>query len=364
MVREARLAAWLGGLDRMYLWHHRTGVVAYVLLLAHPLLLAANVYPDSPALAWQTLAPEAESWPLWMGWLGLLLLMVGLGMAFVRRMPYRPWRWLHAVLGAAVLVGLYHLVLLGIDEPVQPILTVAAAILGWRVVRGDLGLAARPYVVAAARRVTESVVEIALRPLGHPLSVTPGQFVLVAFFKGPEFRGCGEFHPFTVSAIEADDVLRIGVKALGDCTRHIQSIRPGVAARVHGAFGSFLAEPHATPQLWVAGGIGITPFLGLLRTGRMTAPTTLLYLYHTEDEAAFLPELRAIAATTPLLSLQAVVTAGARPDLARLLPDASHLAGCACYLCGPPRLVDALKRLLRQRGVTARHIHFENFELR
>ncbi|PPQ27155.1 ferric reductase-like transmembrane domain-containing protein [Rhodopila globiformis] len=364
MLREPRLAAWLGGLERMYLWHHRTGVVAYMLLLAHPLLLAANAFADSPARAWETLAPAAESWPVWSGWLALVLLMLGLALTFMRRLPYRAWRWLHAALGAAVLIGLYHLILLGIDEPVAPILTVAALILGWRAVRGDWGLAARPYVVASAHRVAEGVVEIALRPLGDPLVVAPGQFILTAFFKGPDFRGCGEFHPFTVSAVEPDDVLRIGVKALGDCTRRIQSIGPGVAARVLGGFGSFLAEPHATRQFWFAGGIGVTPFLGLLRNGGLIAPTTLLYLYHTEDDAAFLPELRAIAAATPLLTLQAVATARGRPDLDRLLPDAPHLIGCECYLCGPPSLVARLKRILRQRGVTPRHIHFENFDLR
>jgi predicted ferric reductase len=364
MLRESRLAGWLGGLERMYLWHHRTGVVAYLLLLAHPLLLAANGLADSPAIAWQTLAPQHESWPVWSGWLALVLLMLGLAVTFVRRLPYRTWRWLHAGLGAAMLLGLYHLILLGIDEPVLPILAVAALILGWRAVRGDWGLAARPYIVAAARPILEGTVEIALRPLGDPLPVAPGQFILAAFYTGPGFRGCGEFHPFSVSSVDGNHVLRIGVRALGDCTRHLQSVQPGVAARVQGAFGSFLAQRPDSPQLWVAGGIGVTPFLGVLRAGGLTTPTTLLYLYRSETDAAFLPELRAIAAATPPLSLVAGATGNAPPDLENLLPDARHLAGCECYLCGPPGLVAALKPVLRRRGITARHIHFENFEFR
>ena len=83
----------------------------------------------------------------------------------------------------------------------------------------------------------------------EPIAATAGQFVLVAFFAGPTFRGCGEFHPFTVSSIGADREIRVGVKALGDCTRRIQSIEPGVLARVHGAFGTFLAKRPAAPQL-------------------------------------------------------------------------------------------------------------------
>jgi predicted ferric reductase len=263
-----------------------------------------------------------------------------------------------------VLLGLYHLVLLGIDEPVMPILAVGALIFGWRVVRGDLGLAARPYVVTSARQVAEGTVEIALRPLAVPLAATSGQFVLVAFFAGPGYRGCGEFHPFSVSAVERDHGLRIGVKALGDCTRRMQAIRSGVAARVQGAFGSFLTGQPAAPQFWVAGGIGVTPFLGVLRSGALSAPTTLLYIHRTDNDAAFLPELRAIAATSPLLTLHDVATGDALPDLERLVPDARQLAGCECYLCGPPGLVAALKPLLRRHGVVPHHIHFESFDLR
>jgi predicted ferric reductase len=348
----------------MYCWHHHTGVAAYLLLLAHPLLLAANGLGDSSAIAWQTLAPSQESWPVWSGWLALVLLMVGLALTFTRRLRYGTWRWLHAGLGAAVPLGLYHLILLGIDEPVLPILIVAGLILAWRALRGDWGLAARPYVVASACRMAADVVEIALQPLGNPLVVAPGQFVITAFYAGPTYRGCGEFHPFTVSSLGSDGVIRIGVKALGDCTKRMQSMEPGVAARVQGAFGTFLADRPALSQWWVAGGIGVTPFLSLLRAGRVGTPTTLLYLYRTQADAAFLPELRSIAAAEPMLSLQAVAIGDALPDLEHLLPDASHLRGCECYLCGPPGLVAAVKRALGQRGVTARHIHFENFEMR
>lgn len=364
MVREARLAAWLGGLERMYRWHHGTGVIAYVLLLAHPLLLAANGAAKSPWVAWETLAPTHEGWPVWSGWIALVLLMLGLALTFIRRIPYRVWRWLHAALAVAVLTGLYHLILLGIDEPVLPILAVVATILAWRAVRGDWGLAARPYAVASSRRIAEDVVEIALRPLGEPLLAAPGQFVLVAFGDGPGYRGCREFHPFSVSSVDADQVIRVGVKALGDCTRHMQSIQPGVAARLDGGFGRFLTNQPSVPQFWAAGGIGITPFLGLLRAGAVTVPTTILYLYGSVTDAVFLPELQDMAARMPLLSLKAVATGKAAADLDQLLPDAQHLAGCECSLCGPPGLVKALRKALRRRGVAAHHIHFENFEFR
>ena len=366
MLRETWLAERLGGLERMMRWHHWVGMAAYLLLLAHPLALAADAWLSlpAPALAWQLLSPFSQSWPVWAGWLSLLLLMLGLTITFSQRLPYRAWRWLHMLLGVGVLVGLLHIALLGIEESVLPMLLPAAAFLVWRVLRDDFGLAARPYSVQSVQPVATGMVEIVLQPLATPVAVAPGQFVLVAFFDGPTFRGCGEFHPFTVSAIDAAQRIRVGVKALGDCTRHIQSIEPGVMARVHGAFGEFLAAQTDGPQLWIAGGIGITPFLARLRAGRRSQPTTLLYLYRAEADAAFLPELQAAADADPLFSLQAVATGSAPADLNALLPSTPEPAQYECYLCGPPGMVAMLRQFLQERGITPRHIHFENFGFR
>jgi predicted ferric reductase len=263
-----------------------------------------------------------------------------------------------------VLIGLWHLLQLGIEDPVLPILGLASLFLGWRLLREDSGLAARPYIVQSAAPVADGMVEISLKPLAEPIAATAGQFVLVAFFAGPTFRGCGEFHPFTVSSIGADRQIRVGVKALGDCTRRIQGIEAGVLARVHGAFGTFLADRPPAPQLWLAGGIGITPFLAMLRAGPVSQPTTLVYLYRAESDAAFLEELCALAHRDPQLSLQALATGNEPPNLDSLLPAARELAGNECYLCGPPGMIAAVRQLLHERGIKTRHIHFENFGFR
>lgn len=364
MLREPRLARGLGGLDRMYRWHHRTGTAAYVLLLAHPLLLAAESWPTDPRSAWQTLSPLSQGWPVWLGWLALLLLMAGLAVTFDKRIPYRVWRSLHVGLGLGVIVGLLHLVLLGIETPVWPVIGLAVVLLGWRFVGEDAGLAAHPYVVESSMTLAKDMVEVSLKPLAEPLGVAPGQFVLVAFFPGPAYRGCGEFHPFTVSGAGADGVLRVGIKALGDCTRAIQAVGPGVPARIQGAFGSFLAEPSHSPQLWVAGGLGITPFVARLRDRPLERRTLLLYLYRAEAEAAFLAELRATAVTDPQLFFRGIAAGDGVPDLDLVLPDAATLAGHECYVCGPPAMVAGVRAVLQRRGIEPRHLHLENFEFR
>lgn len=364
MVREVRLAECLGGIERITRWHHGSGVAAYLLLTMHPLALAAAGWAESPHVAWAIISPFAESWPVWLGWGGLCLLMLGLATTFLSRLPYGAWRRLHGLLGIGALLGFGHILQMGISAGALLVTAAAVLLLLWRALRIDLGTAAKPYVVQSVRSVAQAMVEVSLRPLAIPIESRPGQFVLVAFFRGPRYRGCGEFHPYTVSGAGKDHEFRIGVKALGDCTTCMQSLEAGVAARVQGPFGEFLSHLPARPRLWVAGGIGITPFLGYLRSRPIDQPTHLVYLYRGDEDAAYLDELKALADRSPDLALIAQATGAGLPDLAPLVPSTEALVDHECYVCGPPGLVKAVAQLLTARGVPGERIHFERFDFR
>lgn len=365
MIRSPRIAWLFGGLDAQYRWHHRGGAFAYVLLLVHPLALAIDAWSESPIRGWQVLAPWAQGWPVWLGWIGLVLLMAGLVTTFSVRLPYRRWRVFHYSLGAGVLLGLLHVwALLGELGPLWVFLLLALAALGWRLGGVDLGIAAHPYRVRSVTPRALRMIEAVLEPCGARMAVAPGQFVFAAFGAGPHFHGCGEFHPFTVSAIGADGSLGVGIKALGPCSQHIQALEPGVLVRLEGPFGRFLADRHAAPQLWIAGGIGITPFIASLRRERLVHPLTLIYLYRSTQDAAYLDELHAIAAGEPLLELITQAADGPPPDLDAALGGVTRVKERIAQLCGPVPLIDAARAALERLGLPAASIHFERFDFR
>lgn len=365
MVRAARLAALFGGLDAQYRWHHLGGTVAYALLLAHPLALAAAAWQESPRLAWEVLSPWAQHWTVWLGWAALGLLMVGLAATFSLHLPYRRWRALHYLAGAGVVAGLIHVwTLLAQPGPLALLLPLAALALCWRLIGSDLGLAARPYRVRSVAARAAGMIEAVLEPCGPRMAVSPGQFVFAAFGDGPGFRGCGEFHPFTVSSIGDDGALAVGIKALGPCSRHVQGLTPGVAVRLEGPFGRFLADRADGPQFWLAGGVGITPFIAALRAGPLQQPTTLLYFYRSAQDAAYLEELLSIAAADACLTLVAEAAAGPPPTLDVRLSEVPGLSARQAQLCGPAALVEAARGALLRHGMPAAAIHFERFDFR
>ncbi len=365
MVRETRLARLVGGLELSYRWHHRCGMLAYLLLLCHPLALALDAWAEAPPLAWQTLDPRAQSWPLWLGWAGLLLLMLGLAATFAVHLPYRRWRGFHFLLGGGVLLGLAHVyVLLGSEPLLLALLLIAALALGWRVLASDLGLAAHPYRVTQVEKPAAGMIEASLAPCAAALAVSPGQFVLAAFGDGISYHGCGEYHPFTVSGIDRQGRLRVCIKALGPCSQRLQEVEAGVLVHLEGPFGRFLDDPGSAAQLWIAGGIGITPFIAKLRAQACSQPTTLIYLYRDAVGAAFLEELAAAARDDPLFELLSDASGESLPDFERLLQQVSRLGEREVHLCGPQPLLAAISAALRQRGVGAAAIHFESFDFR
>lgn len=366
MVREPRWAALMGGLDLMYEWHHRSGVIGYTLLLCHPLVLGMAALEESPHAAWLAIAPWHLNRPEWLGWFGLLFLMAGLATTFSRRIGYRRWRVCHFLAAIGVIGGLSHIFAL-LDEPGASLgfMALAAMALIWRLLATDSALTSYPFRVTQVASNAAGVVEASLAPCGGALVIAPGQFVLAAFVDGPAYRGCGEFHPFSVSRIGPGGALSVAIKALGPCTSRIQSLKPGALVRLQGPFGRFLADNEDRPQLWIAGGIGITPFMAAIRSGEMPkATTTLIYVFRDESDGAFLDELKHRARLSPGFELIAQACGESPPDVLAMLSRVTDLPKRQVQICGPVGLVNAVTTTLRELGQPVQSIHYESFDFR
>ncbi len=118
------------------------------------------------------------------------------------------------------------------------------------------------YQVQSIREVGAGIAEIALVPLGRPAAFAPGQFAML-FLEG---KDGWHRHPFTITSSPQERVMRFAIKALGDETSQLLDVvRPGVPAVIGGPFGRFSHEKGTSRQLWIVGGIGVTPFPRWLR---------------------------------------------------------------------------------------------------
>lgn len=159
-------------------------------------------------------------------------------------------------------------------------------------------------VSSPASDVTEVVCQLGSAWRGH----RAGQFAFVSCIGMGRFEGA---HPFTIaSADRGDRTLTFQIKALGDHTRQLTSrLTAGQAVTVEGPYGRFVLDrrDRKARQIWIAGGIGVTPFLAWLdelRADPATAPQVELH-YSTRTAATdpFVNRLQCLCAELPSVTL-------------------------------------------------------------
>jgi predicted ferric reductase/mono/diheme cytochrome c family protein len=395
LVLGARLRfveAFFGGLDRMYAAHRLNGQVAFVLLLGHAVLILSSRATVSRETALDLLGPGA-GWTVFAGVLAFAALTVAILLTLFARLGHELFVYVQRSFGFIFLVATYHVFTTdgaaddsaALNVYLAALATLGLAAFAYRSLLGSVLVRRRRYRVRAVNRLDEFVTEIVMEPLGEPLEFDAGQFVFVNF-RSPTLRerfrpfdlsvrrqvfsirpgeASNQFHPFSITSAPHERTLRITVKAVGDYTRALRSLEEGAEAVVEGPYGSF--SHHGLPrrkQVWLAGGIGVTPFLSMARSLRYANEPTVDFYYCVEhaEEAHFLDELREVGARRNDFRVSLVprdqvgfLTAE------RLASETDDLAEREILICGPPAMIDSLRSQLTAQGVPRERIHAEEF---
>jgi predicted ferric reductase len=160
----------------------------------------------------------------------------------------------------------------------------------------------------------------------------------------------------------------VAIKPLGDWTRRApERLRPGTPVWLEGPYGRFNFRRGGDRQVWVAGGVGVTPFLAWVRSlsAEERVRAHLVYCVRSEEDAIGLDVLRDAAARLSAFSFDLCSDREGRLDADRLLGLLPSPAdGADFYFCGPEGLREALGAGLEARGVAPAGVHFELFEFR
>jgi len=364
-----------GGLDRVAQWHRHTAVAAVILVVIHPSFAGSAPVPDAsvmglrlgdvaliglPALAVWSLAPSLRA----AKWSRLV--------RHLARISHEHWLTGHRLTGLFVAAAVVHGLL------VDPVLKVSAPLKAGYLVAGGLGIAAYvyrelfarfvvpvyDYTVADVQRPNEMTVDVFLQPVGRPLNFEPGQFVFLAFGGVDGWQR----HPFSVASAPTQQRLEVSVRAVGDYTRDLRDkLKPGTPAKAAGPFGGFDYRGGGKQQIWIAGGIGVTPFMSWIRAldEGFDRDVAFFYSVASEADALYLDEIGAAAAAHPTLRPH-VVDSG-RDGYLTAEQAAFGIVGEAgvwVYMCGPPAMMSALSRGFRKLGIPASQIRWEQFNVR
>jgi len=361
-TRASGLETLFGGLDRIYVLHKWIGIIAISAILLHDTIDAEidELGPEN----W--LSDLAET----LGEFSLYALLILLVISLVTVIPYPLWRFSHKFMGCLFALSSFHYIFMlkpfSMTEPlgayilafcIMGLICYAITLLPFKILAGRSS-----YRVTKIHQTGDSTA-IELRPSGRGIKHLGGQFCFLSIQR----PGLQEPHPFTISCAPNDQkTLQITIKALGDYTRKLATaLQLGDSVQLSKAFGHFQPATNNKRQIWIASGIGITPFLAWLEQPP-AAPITLYYSYRGESKAPHLQRLKQYCEPLENVTLCLIDTLQTSRLSTEQIVDhhPQSLPECEVYYCGPTAMRDSLRGGLNQQGLKHRYFHYEAFELR
>lgn len=379
-IRPKWLENPLKGLDKGYRLHKWLGITALVATLTHfwfthgTKWMVSWGWLERPNRQRRPMQEMAEGFNLeqWLGgfrktaetvgeW-AFYIALVLLVMALVKRIPYHWFKKLHKILAITYLAFVFHtVVLFKFSYWTQPIGWIMAVLLIAGTISAILTLTKK---IGQAHKYQGTVQQINHLPQSDSVELIidvekwqghqAGQFI---FLNHPSFS---EPHPFTLASHSTP--LRILIKNLGDDTATISSkIKQGDLVEIEGAYGLFHFEDNAPHQLWVAAGIGITPFmarLAQLAQHPKAQAITLIYSYRNMDYH-LLDELKIQAEKANVRLVLWDSAEKGRLTTDHLLTEGNLQAQSTIWFCGNATFGTQLKQAFNDHA-----FHQELFEMR
>jgi predicted ferric reductase len=361
-----------GGFDRSYKVHSDLGKYSFVLILAHPILLSISAL-GSAAFANYYLPSSIVAYNLGLGALWLFVLLIALSV--LKLLPYHWWKLTHKIIGLPMILAFLHAIL--IESYISPFLPFQIWVYGWFII----GIASylykeliypilqnKHYVVDSVRLLGD-ITEYWLKPVREGKGISQpsaGKFVFVKITSNKQISH--EEHPYSISDVDGERI-RISTKALGDHSKKMQALQAGDKAIIRGQHGFFSAShPRSTQQqIWLAGGVGVTPFLGMLDSKHLQGQNVqMFYATKVESEAVYDEEVSQKARALPNVKLHkhysdanGFMSAQWIMEQAGIKPE--DLPKVSILQCGPPGMMKALEKQFLQLGALKRHIIYEEF---
>lgn len=366
------------GEDVIYHFHRRISLIAVGLVIAHPIILFV-VRPELLALLNFIEAPWRARFAA-LSTYSLIALVVTALWRVQLNIRYETWHLTHIILALIALgAGILHMIgwSFYLDDPWKRGLWIAliafwlALLLYVRIIK-PLFMLRKPYRIAAVRQERGDTTTLLMQPEGHSgFRFSPGQFGWLTVWGSP-FSLTGHPFSFSSSAEVADGQVEMSIRNLGDFTSAIATLQVGQRVYLDGPYGAFTLGKQADLRVLIAGGVGITPMISMIRTLADRGdrqPLMLIYGSKDWESVTFREELAALEQRVNLKVVHVLTQPpedwpGERGFITAELFKRHLPPGYAeheYFICGPNVMMDVIEQTLAELHVPMLRYHCERY---
>lgn len=355
------------GLDKSYIYHKFLSISALVLVIIHNITINIGKGIEKS----QGIKIPKDPYAMF-GAFSLYLFVILIIIAIMaKKLNYQRWKSIHKFMIIPYAIGIYHyygsatyavfsmepfsvwlniINLIGIVSVIYSIFLYERISFKYR------------YKVTELNIVANGTLEITGTTPGKDINFKPGQF---AFLKILDNDNKFVSHPFTISQAPKKGEVQFTIKALGDHTKELfNTLKVGDEFLVSGPHGKFNYKTGAKNQIWIAGGIGITPLRSFAQEGvNKDFSVDFFYAYNNDEEGAYKEELQSLSSENLRIHLFNSKEKGflSVEEISKYINIKDNID---VYFCGPAPMRESLKKQFSESNLNVSNFYYEHFQFK
>ncbi len=363
------------GINKIILFQRKFSLITCLFVVMHPVFfILANK-------SFSYLIPSFTFTPFSIGILSFyLFIIIMVSSVLYKKISYIIWQYLHIIIYVLFFFSLYHAVNIGSDSgqlPIRLLYLIAFVSI-------SVGMIYRTYYKIKQRTQkkfylknikweTKDTYTLTLESKKN-IMFKAGQF----FFIRLKRKGIYARHPISASSSPNEENLKFTIKLKGRFTKVASNLNIGEEIIVEGPFGIFTIEDTIGRDknknlVFIAGGVGITPFLSIIKSPSMSSgkrDITLFYFSKTIYDIIFksgldniredwLKKIYVVSEDEPSGNVEE--KGMINKDLITKYLDKEKIKNSVFYICGPEKMKDCAIKELKELGVKKENIIIEDF---